>query len=206
MTNIKKLPINENLPEGATELSPDELNGLIPNYISTRRYLNEFEKLNILHAMIWLSKTKHKYNDILTIDFCIKLHTKMFDKTWSWAGKFRNREINIGNIPPEQVGMRMKNALDDAKYWIENKIYPIDEICLRVHRVLVWIHPFPNGNGRHTRIICDELRRSFAQKAFTWGRSTDNLVNANEIRKNYIDALRQADKGDFGSLMNFALN
>ena len=45
-----QLPINDNLPEGATELSPDELQGLIPDYISTRRELNEFEKQNIMQG------------------------------------------------------------------------------------------------------------------------------------------------------------
>ncbi len=141
--------INANLPFGATELSPDELVGLIPDYITTRDALNQFEQRNILESSRWLSKMNLKCADILTIGFCTRLHSKMFDKTWQWAGKFRTREVNIGNVPPEQISTRLKNALDDAKYWIENNTYPIDEICLRLHRVLVWIHPFPNGNGRH---------------------------------------------------------
>lgn len=199
------LPINVGLPYGATDLSLDELDGLIPNYISSRAELNEFEKRNIMQAIIWLNKINLKYEDILTINFCIKLHSKMFDKTWNWAGKFRQREINIGNIPPEQVTVHLKNTLDDAKYWIKNNTYPIDEACLRIHRTLAWIHPFPNGNGRHSRVICDKLRHALGLTSFTWGKSNDLLVTANKTRENYINALRAADQGNYAPLIQFAI-
>lgn len=45
-----------NYEQGATPLNPDELTGLIPNYISTQEELNTLERKNILEAEKWLSK------------------------------------------------------------------------------------------------------------------------------------------------------
>jgi len=63
--------INNGLPEGATELSPDDLAGLIPDYIFTREDLNQFEKTNIQQALAHLSRQKLIYTEILTVDFCL---------------------------------------------------------------------------------------------------------------------------------------
>ncbi|WP_413736324.1 mobile mystery protein B [Sodalis sp. RH21] len=136
------LSINERLPDGATALSPDDLDGLIPNYIAKRSELNEFEKENIQSALIWLDKSAPTYKRILTNDFCFILHKRMFNKTWKWAGKTKCREVNIGNTAPYLVTTRLKDTLDNTIYWIENSTFPVDEIFLRVHRNIVWIHPF----------------------------------------------------------------
>jgi Fic-DOC domain mobile mystery protein B len=198
------LNINNDLPEGATKLSPEDLKGLKPDYISTRAQLNEFEKQNIMDALVLLKRKNYSYSEILTVGFCVKLHSMMFNKTWDWKGTFRTYEVNIGNTPPEQITMRIKNALDNTIYWIENKTYPVDEICIRLHHAIVWIHPFPNGNGRHSRIICDELRRSLGYASFTWGNSRGNQEWVNQMRSNYINALRSADRKDFAPLLLFA--
>jgi Fic family protein len=44
---------------------------------------------------------------------------------------------------------------DDARFWIENDTYSPKELAARFHHKLVYIHPFPNGNGRHGRIMAD---------------------------------------------------
>lgn len=196
--------INDNLPLGATELDLDDLNGLIPSYINTRNDLDEFEKINISKAIAWLRRKNYKYKDILTMSFLFELHTKMFDKTWKWAGTLRQRAVNIGNTPTEQIQMKVKNVLDNTIFWIEYNIFPIDEICIRLHYELVWIHPFPNGNGRFCRIICDELHRSFGYSNFSWGRTNGDLISASQSRKKYIVALRKADENNFESLIKFA--
>ncbi|MRT02432.1 mobile mystery protein B [Ewingella americana] len=198
--------INAGLPEGATELSPDDLVGLIPDYIDSREDLNQFEKLNIQHALHWLSRKKLSYKEILTVDFCIQLHRKMFDKTWEWAGQLRRREVNIGNTPPYMISMRVRDTLDNVAFWIENDTYPPDEICLRLHREIVWIPPFPNGNGRHSRIFCDVLRSALGERFFAWGASAGELVSASQHRAEYITALREADVGDYRRLIRFAVS
>lgn len=200
------LPINDNLPLGATKLSNDDLEGLIPDYITKRGDLDEFEKTNITKAITWLRKKNFTYDEILTIGFVFELHKYMFNKTWTWAGQLRKRMVNIGNTPTELIQIRIKNVLDNVKYWIENKTYTTDEICVRLHHELVWIHPFPNGNGRFSRIICDELRRSLGGTYFTWGNTNGNLINPTESRKAYIEALRLADSRNYSRLLEFALS
>ena len=196
--------INNGLPEGATELSPDDLAGLIPDYIFTREDLNQFEKTNIQQALAHLSRQKLSYIEILTVDFCLRLHRNMFNKTWEWAGQLRRREVNIGNTPPYMISMRVRDTLDNAVFWIENETSPSDEICLRLHRDIVWIHPFPNGNGRHSRIFCDVLRRALGWGFFPWGISAGELVSPDAHRAEYILALREADNGDYRRLIRFA--
>src|SRR5262249_3055083 len=73
-----------------------------------------------------------------------------------WAGSHRRTEKNIGiatnRIPAEVVMM-----FDDLRYWLQHETYPPDKIATRLHQRLVLIHPFPNGNGRHARLMADLL-------------------------------------------------
>lgn len=205
MAKIEALPINDNLPFGATELNLDDLEGLIPNYITRRSELDEFEKTNIVKAVEWLTKKGFRYDQILTMGLVFELHKRMFNKTWKWAGMLRRLDVNIGNTPVEQIQMRIKNVLDNIKFWIEHKTFSIDEICIRLHHELVWIHPFPNGNGRFSRIICDELRFSLGNGYFPWG-GGDDLVADSKFRKMYIESLRAADSTNYYPLLKFALS
>jgi len=204
MNKFDNLLINKDLPFGATELSPDDLEGLIPSYITTRNDLNEFEKTNITNAISWLRRKNLKYQFLLTMELFFELHSKMFDKTWTWAGTLRQNPVNIGNTPIDQIQIRVKNVLDNVRYWIEQKSFVVDEICIRFHHQIVWIHPFSNGNGRFSRIICDELRRSLGGESFTWGNSADNLISSSHGRTDYMAALRTADKKDYSRLIAFA--
>ncbi|MCE2711515.1 MAG: Fic family protein [Cryomorphaceae bacterium] len=45
--------------------------------------------------------------------------------------------------------------LDDAKFWYDNNTYSPDEMAVRFKHELVSIHCFPNGNGRHSRLMAD---------------------------------------------------
>ena len=94
----------------------------------------------------------------------------MFDQTWKWAGLFRKRQINIGvtssNIVPELVYL-----FGDIEFWLQNNTYPIYEIATRFHHLLVSIHPFPNGNGRYSRLYTDLLLKNQLHEVFTWKES-----------------------------------
>jgi Fic-DOC domain mobile mystery protein B len=194
---------NDDLPIGATPLTPDDAKGLIPKGLSTRAHLDQFESRNIQQGFMWAMRGKKTPADILSIDFCLKLHKQMFNKTWQWAGQFRRYEVNIGNTPPVMISMSVKNLLDDVLAWIEFETYPLEEICIRFHHRLVYIHPFPNGNGRHARMMTDLLLRSLGQPLFTWGAGT-NLTPGSKNRMDYIAALRMADAGDCTGLLEFA--
>ena len=125
----------------------------------------------------------------------------MFSQVWRWAGKFRQSGKNIG-VEAYQIGVSLKNLCDDVDTWIEFKSYSVDEIAVRFHHRLVYIHPFPNGNGRHARLATDILlTKQLAQNRFTWGR--ESLENEGNTRKQYILALQEADKGSYQSLVSF---
>lgn len=184
---------------GTTPLDPDEMNGLIPLHITTQGELNEWEAANILKAENWLLLTSNQRN-FLTIDFIKLLHKKMFGDTWKWAGIFRNTAKNIG-IDQSKITTELRNLLDDVVYQIEKNIYPIDEIAYRFHHRLVWIHPFPNGNGRHARTMTDILLMQAGRPRFTWGKQ--KLRAEGPVRKQYINALKDADKDNYAALATF---
>ncbi|MBR1753762.1 mobile mystery protein B [bacterium] len=186
------------LDDNSTPLTEEEKQGLRAKWITTRAELNEMETSGIANAEIWLLKTK---KDILSEDFIKTLHKKMFKDVWKWAGTFRNTERNIG-VVPYQIQPKLRVLLDDVKFWIENKTYSEKEIAIRFHHRLVQIHPFPNGNGRLSRLMANLLIKKLGQKPLNWG--VGNLTEISEIRKQYIFALREADKGNYDLLLKFA--
>jgi Fic-DOC domain mobile mystery protein B len=185
-------------PDDATPLTAEEREGLIPTNISLRRELNEVEQQNIYEATTWVLALSR--GDPLTEDFAKRLHARMFGNVWKWAGEYRVSDKNIG-VPPHEIQVRLIEALDSARYWIDHTTYPPDEIAARLHHGIVLVHPFPNGNGRWSRLMADVLLHRLEQKTFTWGRSS--LRDAGATRASYIAALKAADRHDFGPLMGF---
>ena len=188
--------------EGETPLTPDELQGLKPS-LSTRAQLNELEQANILEARLWAMRPRVlRRPDLLTDTFARELHNRMFAGVWQWAGKYRTSDKNIGwewHRVPE--GMRV--LLDDARYWVEHGTYPLGEAAVRLHHQLVVIHPWPNGNGRHARLMADLVMAARQAPALTWGANRD-LAQRGTTRADYIAALQEADRGDIGPLVKFA--
>jgi Fic-DOC domain mobile mystery protein B len=185
--------------DGQTPLDLNETAGLIPRHIETTGALNDWEQENILQAVKWLRRAK--VTEVLSESFCRELHQRMFNKTWSWAGKFRVSDKNIG-CDWTMVAVKLNQLLGNARYWVDNETFPLDELAARFHHDLVWIHPFPNGNGRHSRMMADALLKQLGQKAFSWGGDV-SLVSANQVRAQYLAALRAADKNDFAELLAF---
>ncbi|MDO8703520.1 MAG: mobile mystery protein B [Sulfuricaulis sp.] len=184
---------------GATPLDPDEAEGLIPTHVTTREELNRLEQENIVKALQWLSTSRPR--SILDEAFIRKLHRQMFGSVWKWAGKFRTSDKNIG-VPKSHIGVELHKLCEDTKSRIEHASYPPDEIAWRFHHRLVSIHPFPNGNGRHARLATDLLLEKLLHRPpFTWGGMSG--VPQGEVRAAYLDALRAADKGNYGKLAEF---
>lgn len=183
---------------GATPIDADEAAGLIPSHLTLQRELNEFEEANILLATEWLFARRR--GDPLDGRFIREVHRRMFGQTWRWAGKFRLTDKNIG-APWDQISTRLRQLVGDVRAQIEHRAFPIDEIAARFHHRLVAIHAFPNGNGRHARMMADLLLMDLDGRRFEWGRHS--LVPAGELRSRYIAALRSADEGDYRSLLGF---
>lgn len=188
-------------PEGATPLDLDEINGLIPEHITTQQQLNEWEQMNILEAEKWMSRKKFRMDEISNTIFIKKLHHRMFGKTWKWSGEFRRSNKNIG-IDWLSIPVELKLLLDDFQFQLTHQTYPTDEIAVRFHHRLVAIHPFANGNGRHARLMTDIFLLSQKLKRFSWGMA-EQLVKPTIVRQQYITALRAADERDYTLLMDF---
>lgn len=187
---------------GQTPLDEEEKEGLLKKTVSTRAELDEQEQLNIEESKVWLLKTKLNLDKILTEEFIKELHIKMFGTVWRWAGTYRRSNKNIG-IDKIEIPFQLRQLIDNTKYWIENKTFSEDEIVIRFSHRLVQIHLFPNGNGRHSRLIADVLmNKGFGKDEFTWG--STNLTTAGTVRSLYLTALRNADSGNFKDLIAFA--
>ena len=184
--------------DAATPLTPEEMRELIPAHIAFRRELNEAEQENIARAQDWALGRRR---DPLSEKFVKDLHRQMFGEVWRWAGRFRTSPRNIG-IDYWEIPVALRQLLDDVKAWIEYKSYPPDEIAVRFHHRLVQIHPFPNGNGRHARLMADLLVMRLGGERFSWGR--ESLRDAGAMRQRYIAALQAADDHDLGPLLAFA--
>ncbi|MDE1987961.1 MAG: mobile mystery protein B [Alphaproteobacteria bacterium] len=184
--------------DDATPLTPEERNGLVPSHVTLRRELNELEQQNILEADQWAFGRRR---NVLDLTFLRGLHRRMFNHVWKWAGEYRTSERNLG-IESYRIETELYRFLGDVRYWVENGVYPLDEIAVRYHHGLVFIHPFPNGNGRWSRLAADLLIVQRGGKRFSWGRA--NLQAASGARKAYIDALHAADRHDLAPLVAFA--
>ena len=185
-------------PDDATPFTAEERADLIPAHIAYRTELNDAEQENIVRGQDWAFRRRR---DLLTEKFINDLHRHMLGDVWRWAGRFRTTEKNLGILYYE-IPVALRQLLDDTKAWIENGAYPPDEIAARFHHRLVQIHPFPNGNGRHARLMADLLIMSLGRDRFSWGSA--NLQDAGALRRAYINALQAADNHDIGPLLAFA--
>ena len=186
-------------PPGATPIDADEDEGLIPGHIQTRGELNAWEQQNIIEAAGWVRTATEPALRESTI---LGLHKRMFDRTWEWAGRYRTSDKHIGVFWAE-IGVEIRKFVDDGAYGLEHEVSSVDEAAARLHHRLVLIHPFPNGNGRHARLWCDLLLRQNGRPMFSW--RSEDLDRAGESRRRYIEALRRADGGDFGPLLDLLL-
>ncbi|MGE0201783.1 MAG: mobile mystery protein B [Candidatus Melainabacteria bacterium] len=182
---------------GNTQLSDDEQQALKPSYITTQTELNAAEQDNILKAELWCIQRHRSLRQLLSERFIRQLHKKMADDVWQWAGQYRVSDKNIG-VPHYQIREQLQQLLADVTYWIEHQTYSMDEIAIRFHHRLVAIHPFPNLNGRHARLMADLLIRALGGKRFHWG---GRPLNAGDARNDYIQALQSADAGNIGPLL-----
>jgi Fic-DOC domain mobile mystery protein B len=188
--------------DGQTPLDEDEKEGLLIPTISTRGELDEFEQQNIEQAIQWVMLQSFKSERIFTEDFILLVHKKMYDNVWAWAGIFRRTNKKLGT-DKWQIRTALKCLIDDVKYWKENNVYAADELAIRFKHRIVSIHCFPNGNGRHSRLMADIIiEKIFKQPVFSWGAA--NYSHSDGLRAKYLSAIKAADKGDYTLLLSFA--
>lgn len=183
---------------GATPLDPDDAAGLKESHVTTQGQLDELEFKNVTGGTRW-AFTRSKDN-ILAIDFMQQLHVRMFGDTWTWAGTIRKKETLPVGVAPENIRPEIAKLVADVEVQLQDGTWPVEEVAARFHHRLVYIHPFPNGNGRFSRTIADLMLVQRDKEPFTWG---PDLGRNGDGREKYIDALRAADGKDYRPL--FAL-
>jgi len=191
-------------PSGATPLEPEDLEGLIPDFVATRADLNIVEFENITKALPWALQQARTLQPegVLAYGFMMELHRRMFLDVWTWAGTPRRHETNIG-VAPQLIPSQSIQTLDDAKYWHTEKVFEPDDLAARIHCRLVSVHPFVNGNGRCTRLMADLYLTAIGASPLTWGGT--NLDVDGSGRAEYIAALvKAADTDDYTDLIRFA--
>lgn len=194
--------LNIDYVEGHTPLEEDEKSGLLVKSISTSEELDQLEQINIERAIVWLIHRALNQNYILSEEFIKRLHRRMFGDVWAWAGRFRKSNTNFG-VEWTRIVIDLRNLLDDTNYWIVQHTYGNDEIAIRFKHKLVNIHCFPNGNGRHSRLMADLIiEKVLGGEVFSWKHSS--TLKPDEIRKEYIQAIHQADQGNIQPLIKFA--
>lgn len=187
---------------GQTPLEEEEKEDLLLKHITNKKELDEFEQQNIEKAIEWVISRKFTIDNVLNEGFILGLHRKMFGDVWKWAGKFRKSNKNIG-VDKMLIPTHLFQLNEDCKYWIKNKTYEPDELAIVYKHRIVNIHPFPNGNGRHSRMMADIIiEKLLGGEIFSWGRV--NLLGTGSERTNYIDSIRLADKGNIEPLIEFA--
>ena len=187
---------------GQTPFDEDEKDGLLIPTISTRSELDEFEQQNIEEAIQWVLTKSLKAKSILTEQFVRNLHKRMYGDVWAWAGNYRKTDKNLG-VDKWQIPTALKGLLDDALYWIEHNTFTPDEISVRFKHRIVSVHCFPNGNGRHSRLMADIIvDKIYKLPVFSWG--AENLVRLSDTRTNYIKAVKEADNNNYEQLLLFA--
>jgi Fic-DOC domain mobile mystery protein B len=188
--------------EGQSPLPPSWKKDLLPA-INTYEELNEQEALNIQQVVQKYQFGSKRKWPITEFQFLKRLHREMYGDVWSWAGEFRlgDQETNIG-VDAGQISVELAKACNDCKHWIENKSYSHAEIAVRYHYRIVAIHPFPNGNGRFSRLIANLTMKTLGEDLLPWGGR--EISKSGEVREEYIAALQEADQKKFGRLLAFA--
>ena len=173
--------------DGNTPIQEDEAQGLRPSWVRTRGDLNDAEAANILKGR---RAIRSPTLDQVTDDMWLRrLHKLMFGDVWSWAGAYRLSNRNIG-IDWTAISPAVRRLGEDCRTWV-----PYDNTkttAARFHHRLVAIHPFPNGNGRHSRAAADYLCEALNLTPPTWGANTFN--DNDDLRAAYLLALRTADR------------
>jgi len=189
-------------PDGASPITDEQKEGLLQKWVSSQEELNAIEQTNIIKARQWLFATRQKNADYADISFLIKLHRQMLGEVYSWAGQLRTTVTNIG-VEPYRIRPEVATLKADLHTWIENKSYSEDEIAIRYHHRLVSIHCFPNGNGRHSRLMADFINEQiFGNEPFSWG--SDDLYAQGTAREAYLKAIYAANNHHLKPLVDFA--
>ena len=184
-------------PEGATPI--DDISDLKMSWVKTLEDLNRVEAENISNASsMHLMKSINLPQQWFNIPMLRKIHRDMFSDVWDWAGKFRTTQTNPG-IEPYQINGALADLCHDVQFWCHEACeLTLLEQAAKIHHRLVYIHPYPNGNGRFSRLVSDRYLKAWKCPFPIW---PIDMNKDGPCRKRYISALKEADMGCYEPLV-----
>lgn len=200
MGRIENLMTNHfEFPEGATPIS--DCSGLIPTWVHNLHDLNRLEAENILNAQgKYLRGTVDDPKNWFHVGELKAIHRTMFKNVWEWAGAYRKSITSIG-IRPSLIPAQLAELCVEVLSWLQHPVeLTFVEMAAKIHHRLVFIHPFENGNGRFSRLVADRFLLAFRCPYPLWPSLLDQK---GKVRRDYIQKLQNADKGDYIPLVDF---
>ena len=183
---------------GQTPLDPSDLRGLRDRSIRTRIDLNVAEARAIAAPMVkYLAGRPSARLAPFDAAWMRRLHAEMFAAVWTWAGALRTRDTNVG-AAPHDIEPRLHDLALDLRAWKDSGMSWLEQGA-RLHHRAVLIHPFPNGNGRWSRLLANIWLRRHGQPIVKWPEQT--IGDASVIRGEYLAAIRAADNHDLAPLV-----
>ena len=183
---------------GETPLGPEEADALTPQ--AREIFGDEPKKIDLYEAeqaindevsialLDDIADGRLVLADILTDAFLRDLHQKLYGDLWTWAGRYRTRDLNIG-VDPERIAVELRGSLDNIRYrWEHTDDWTARELGIVVHAEIVRIHGFVDGNGRTTRLLAD-LVFPAVQDSEAIAATYDWEID----KRQYIAVLRQYD-------------
>jgi len=182
-----------------TPIDPSGLRPGIRKRVRGRTQLIPLEAENVRVATVkyLAARPSHRLAPF-TLQWMLKLHREMFSKVWTWAGKVRTIELNLG-CPAWRIQTDLHNLAEDLNCWDASSM-PFVEQSATLHYRGVQIHPFENGNGRWARLLANIWLKQHDQPITLW--PEDGITGrTSPIRNEYIQALKMADQYDMSRLI-----
>lgn len=181
--------------------------GILP-----RSRVVELESKGIKKAQQYILKLSRKKAKI-TPDVICEVHKVGFGYIFpDWAGEFRTIDVTVGEFEPprySKVQELIKNLCDDLNERLrylpssrEEEEFLADVISLLAwfQHKFVWIHPLKDYNGRVARLLTNLLALNLGLPFIIIKAETG------KDRKNYVEAMKAADKHDYSKLEQLIVN
>jgi len=177
--------------------------GIIPR---SKLILLEIE--GIKRAWDFVLRQRARAKVTITPDSLKKIHFISFGWIFpDWGGKFRIVDVEVSNHRPPaffHVPQYMLDFCRDLKERLrhlpsmeEQKfVKELIELLAWVHHRFLWIHPFKDYNGRLARLLTNIILLNLDLPP------AELRVETKGGREKYINALEQADKGNYKLLEN----
>ena len=165
--------------------------------LNDKNLINEYEAKGIAAAELFVFGLDSETE--ISTQLLLEIHNIAFSELYEWAGSWRSTTVTVGQFTtpkPSKVVQLMYQFIDNLNFKVNNAATQKQHLdCLTyAHYEFIRIHPFNNGNGRTGRILMNIVALKFGYKPLELYHRDGNS------RKNYIEAMKTADNGNFEPL------